>query len=624
MQPTAPAASPVINDDNDDLVPAWLGPTRIGIGLAQGFLLYILYTAAQDKFWPATAPLLFAPLVMLGLLLPVILISGLGHLSRRQLLAWAACAAGVIALLAVYDIWRRVGVYDWERGKPSGMLTFCLAAGFFIAHALVLAASRERRRIASYASYFEVAWKLNLQILFCLLFVGATWLVLQLGAALFDLVKLDFLSKTMRKAWFFIPVTAFAFSVAMHLTDVKPAIVRGIRSLLHVLLSWILPVLTLLVGGFLASLPFTGLDPLWATRSAAGMLLSAAAAFVVLINAAYQDGASPPARVIALSARVASLLLVPLTLLAAYALALRVGDHGWSSDRVIAAACLLVAACYAGGYAAAALRRGWLRSLAGVNIIAAFVVLGVLMLLLSPVGDPGRIAASSQMARLAAGQLTLQQLDVAYLYHHGARYGRAAIAHLEQSASAPDAGWLKLELARLRQPQDLDAGAKVDNLAANLHVWPAGTRLPASFTGFDWKQVKEQYRLPLCLRQQGAICDAFMIDLGGDARPEVLLVGATNHGNAVLRQGDGDTWEFAGTLPPGLTGCTPLLEAMRKGELRAQAPALADLEIAGQRIAIITGYRAPKCGQQPSSIDPPDVEQFDPPHVASGNADAAH
>lgn len=609
MQQTAPASPPATDDD---AIPAWLGPTRIGIGLAQGVLLYLLYTAAQDKSWPATAPLLFGPLAMLGLLLPVILISGLGHMARRGLLAWAGCAATVIALLALYDAWRRIGAPGWDGPKPSGVLTFCLAVGFFIAHALVLAGSRERRRIAPYASYFEVAWKLNLQILFCLLFVGATWLVLQLGAALFDLVKLDFLSKTIGKAWFFIPVTAFAFSVAMHLTDVKPAIVRGIRNLLHVLLSWILPVLTLLVGGFLASLPFTGLDPLWATRSAAGSMLGAAAAFVILINAAYQDGATAPARVLAVSARIASLLLVPLTLLAAYALALRVGDHGWSADRVIAAACLLVATCYAGGYAAAALRRGWLRALAGVNIAAAFVVLAVLALLLSPVLDPGRIAVNSQMARLAAGQITLPQLDVAYLYHHGARYGRAAIAQLEQSASGTDAGWLKVELARLRQPGDFDAGAAVADLAANLRVWPAGTALPAGFVGFAWDKVKEQYRLPLCLRRQGTLCDAFVIDLGGDARPEVVLIGATNHGNAVLRQGAGDAWEFAGTVPAMLTGCQPLLEAMRAGKMRAIAPEVSDLEVAGQRIVIGSSYTRPACGPEPAARDEEALEEDAP------------
>jgi len=584
---------------DDEIAPRWLGPARIGIGLAQGLLLYLLYTAAQDKSWPATVPLLFAPLVMLGLLLPVILISALGQMARRQLLPWALGAAALIAPLACYDVWRRVGVPGWDSGKPSGVQTVCLAAGFFIAHVLVLAGSRERRRIASYATYFEVAWKLNLQILFCLLFVGATWLVLQLGAALFNLVKLDFLQNTIGESWFFIPITAFAFSVAMHLTDVKPAIVRGIRNLLHVLLSWILPVLTLLVGGFLASLPFTGLDPLWATRSAAGMLLGAAAAFVVLINAAYQDGAERPARVVALSARIASLLLVPLTLLAAHALALRVIDHGWSADRVIAAACLLVAACYAGGYAAAALRRGWLRTLAGVNIAAAFVVLGVL-LLLSPVADPGRIAVNSQMARLAAGQVKLPQLDVAYLYHHGARYGRAAIAQLEQSATGTDAGWLRVELERLRQLREPGMPAPVLNLADNLRVWPAGTPLPAGFAEVDWPQSTNQLSLPFCLLRQGAICDAFVIDLGGDARPEVVLVGAASHGSAVLRQGDGGAWEYAGRLPPDLADCAPVIEAMRAGKMRAAEPPIADLEIDGRRIAVSPRSERFRCGATPA------------------------
>jgi hypothetical protein len=580
------------------LAPHRLGPARIGIGLIQGVLLYLLYTALQDKLWPATAPLLFAPLVMLGVLLPVILISGLGHLPRRTLAGWVSVAAIAITLLAIHDIWRRLGGVDVLRPTPSGPLTVCLAAACFIAHALVLAGARERRRIASYATYFDVAWTLGLQLAFSALFVGATWLVLQLGASLFDLIRLDFLSQAMRKAWFSIPVTAFAFASAMHLTDVKPAIVRGIRNLVHVLLSWTLPVLTLLVGGFLASLPFTGLEPLWATRSAAGMLLSAAASFVVLINAAWQDGSERPARVIAVSARVASLLLAPLTLLAAYALALRVLDHGWSLDRVIAAACLLVAACYAGGYAAAALRRGWLPTLAGVNIAAAFTVLGVLALLLSPLLDPGRIAVASQLARLDAGQITLRQLDVAYLWDHGARYGRAALARLESSTTGPDAAWLRTELARLRQP-DLDTGVRP--LADRLHVWPAGATLPAGFAQTDWRRTPNAAHLPPCMRGQTGPCDAFILDLGGDARPEVVVVGADGEVGVVLRQDERGAWELAASLPLLLGDCTPLLDAMRAGRLRPTPQALADLDIDGRRIPLQSEPGHLDCGTPPGS-----------------------
>lgn len=580
------------------MAPHRLGPARIGIGLIQGALLYLLYTALQDKLWPATTPLLFAPLVMLGVLLPVILISGLGHLPRRTLAGWVSAAAITIALLAIHDVWRRLGGVDVLRPTPSGPLTVYLAAGCFIAHALVLAGARAHRRIAAYATYFDVAWTLGLQLAFSVLFVGATWLVLQMGASLFDLIRLDFLSQAMRKAWFYIPVTAFAFASAMHLTDVKPAIVRGIRNLVHVLLSWTLPVLTLLVGGFLASLPFTGLEPLWATRSAAGMLLSAAASFVVLINAAWQDGSERPARVIAVSARVASLLLAPLTLLAAYALALRVLDHGWSTDRVIAAACLLVAACYAGGYTAAALRRGWLPTLAGVNIAAAFTVIGVLALLLSPLLDPGRIAVASQLARLDAGQITLRQLDVAYLWDHGARYGRAALARLESSTTGPDAAWLRTELTRLRQP-DLDTGVRP--LADQLHVWPAGATLPAGFVQTDWRRTPNAAHLPPCMRAQTGPCDAFILDLGGDARPEVMVIGADGEVGVVLRQDARGAWELAASLPLLLGDCTPLLDAMRAGRLRPAPQVLADLDIDGRRIPLQSEPGHLDCGTPPRS-----------------------
>ena len=583
------------------MAPQRLGPARIGIGLIQGVLLYLLYTALQDTLWPATAPLLFAPLVMLGVLLPVILISALGHLPRRTLAGWVSAAALAIVLLAVYDMWRRSGGAADMRPTPSSPLTVCLAAACFIAHALVLAGARERRRIATYATYFDVAWTLGLQLVFSALFVGATWLVLQLGASLFDLIRLDFLSQAMEKAWFSIPVTAFAFACAMHLTDVKPAIVRGIRNLVHVLLSWTLPVLTLLVAGFLASLPFTGLAPLWATRSAAGMLLSAAACFVVLINAAWQNGSERPARVIAISARVASLLLAPLTLLAGYALALRVLDHGWSLDRVIAGACLLVAACYAGGYAAAAMRRGWLPTLAGVNIAAAFAVLGILALLLSPLVDPGRVAVASQLARLDAGRITLRQLDVAYLWEHGARYGRAALARLESSTTGPDAAWLRTELAHLRQP-DLDAGVRP--LADQLHVWPAGTTLPASFVQTDWRRTLHSAHLPPCMRGQNALCDAFILDLGGDARPEVVVIGTDGEAGVVLRQDARGAWELAASLPLLLGDCTSVLDAMRAGRLRAAPPVLADLQIDGRRIPLQDGPDYPDCGTPPDSNKP--------------------
>ena len=85
-------SSSLPNDADHGSAPSWLGPTRIGIGLLQGLLLYLLYMAAQDKVWPATAPLLFAPLVLAGALLPLIVVSSLGRTAPRALLPWVVVA----------------------------------------------------------------------------------------------------------------------------------------------------------------------------------------------------------------------------------------------------------------------------------------------------------------------------------------------------------------------------------------------------------------------------------------------------------------------------------------------------------------------------------------------------
>src|SRR5262249_55112898 len=183
-----------------------------------------------------------------------------------------------------------------------------------------------------------------------------------------------------------IPATPFVAACALHLTDARAGFVEGARTLALALLSWLLPVMTLFAIAFVLALPFTGLEPLWSTRRATAILLVAAAALVILINAAYQDGRYDSPAPLRYASRAAALMLVPLVGLAAYGLSLRVTQYGWTTERVNAAACIVVASCYALGYAATAL--GWRRRLAGIeatNIATALVVLAVLLALFTPV-----------------------------------------------------------------------------------------------------------------------------------------------------------------------------------------------------------------------------------------------
>lgn len=584
--------------DTADLSRPHVAPRRLLIALAQGVLLYWLYRAGVDKQWPASVPMLYSPLLLVALFCPLLWIVSLGHLAPRRVLLWVGGAALLLAALGAYDGWRRIIPGGALEGPPlSPLLVMHLIAALFIAHTLVHAASVEGRRIAAYPVYFDTAWKLAVQLVFSAGFVGATWLVLNLGGALFKLIQLDFLESLLRHAWFNIPVITFAFACAIHITDVRPAIVRGIRGLILVLLAWLLPVVTLLVGGFVLSLPFTGLAPLWATRHAAAVLLGVAAMLVVMINTAWQNGAALPgmAAPVRWSARAAALLLAPLVAIAAWALQLRVADYGWTVDRIVACACIVVAACYALGYFAAALRSAHLDRLGAVNIATAFVVLAVILAVFSPVADPARIAVASQLARLAAGKVTAEKFDYAYLRFSGERYGREALARLQAQAAGPNAAVIRSGVAHALDVKNSYEAKRlpslpVDGLRTNLTMWPAGASLPAGFLA-NRQSGPGAYPMPSCLAEPGQQCDVFAIDLTGTGKPDLLVLGRTISGGAAVFHEDGDgVWRIAETLPFQMAGCGWYRERLIAGQYRAVTPARKALEVGG---TVLQGHQRP-------------------------------
>lgn len=225
------------------------------------------------------------------------------------------------------------------------------------------------------------------------------------------------------------------FAFAVHVTDVRPALIRGARTIALALLAWLTPLMALIGAGFLLALPFTGLAPLWGTRSAVSILWGR--------PPPSSSSPTPPSRTerprfppCCASGRIAALLPAPLILIAAYGLALRVGQHGWTPDRVAAAACLLVGAAYAGGYAFAALRPGrWLAAMERTNVITAVLAVAVLLALFTPLVDPARLSVNSQVRRLHAGRIAPDSFDYAFLKPDPVAYGRRALDRLKADAN---------------------------------------------------------------------------------------------------------------------------------------------------------------------------------------------
>jgi hypothetical protein len=206
---------------------------RLAIGLTQGLALYLLYRAVDAKLWPATQGMVFAPLLLVLLAAPVGLSLSLDAMPLRRALLWVVLASSVLALLGFFDNWMAWPL-EWSYGSgsnptphifPSPQMFVAGGAGLFIAHALVVGAITDRQLRAHYPTHFDVAWKMAVQLALSAAFVLAFWLLLWLGAGLFNLIKLNFFQKLLQHEWFDIPVICMAAGGAIHLTDIRPAMV---------------------------------------------------------------------------------------------------------------------------------------------------------------------------------------------------------------------------------------------------------------------------------------------------------------------------------------------------------------------------------------------------------------
>lgn len=528
-----------MSEQEQGKAPAWLGAARVGIGLAQGLALFWLHRAGDLGYWPATEPALFGALALAIVFTPLILIGGLTALRPATLAIWFAVAAVVLGWMGWHDLDSGMRP-DYRTDSWPQFPTFAAAAAIvFIAHHLIAVGDEARNWVGPYERYFDQGWRHAAQLVLSCAFTGAFWVLLFLGAALFNIIKITLVEEIIRKDWFYFPATSMAFATAIHLTDLRSGLVRGFRSLSLMLLSWLMPVLTVLGVAFLLALPFTGLDPLWETRAAGAILLGAAANLIILINAAYQDGGEDTSRshVLRIAGRIAAVTLAPFVVLAAVALYLRVNQHGWSPERIYAAALILIGACYAFSYLAAAFWRPWLKLIERANIATAYVVLAVLVALFTPIFDPARISVAHQLERLRTERVSAEEFDYIFLWFDSGRYGREAAAELEADRSTSRAREIagRMEASRgfesrwqaeyaLRPRNELGEpaeGADEVDPPLRLELMPGSEPLPPDFV----EASESLYGGPLWRCRQGrAPCEARTLNLDDDAQLEVLVV----------------------------------------------------------------------------------------------------
>lgn len=456
-----------------------------------------------------------------------------------------ALALGILLSLVEVFARSRFGL----AGNTGGDLIFALVvSGLWIsfAGATYFSAWCDSGRFPPpYASLFLHAWNNLATMAVAGAFVGGGWLILLLWGALFNVIEIDFFKTVFREGWFAVPFSFAALAFGIAFSREMKKVIFAARALVLGLCAILAIALAAIGTSFVLALPFTGLQPLWNTGSAAMILMTVVILVALGAIALVREGGDDvrigkTVNYVMMAGLLSSSALI---LIAFYALYLRVDQRGLTPDRVYAITGLLGAAVFALplGWSVARNRVDWPKGLVksksligmGTIILALFVHL--------PPFEPYGLSARNQIQRLKVGTVPPQDFDFGYLHFQLGEPGRAALEELRADENLPDREVILSELSRLnsfenyyswkaakkvteisdRLRNDSEAVDRLLELEEYLAIYPADSWVPDEIRDFlidvklDW--------LFQCSRQTGnRKCILLLIDFDFDGHIDIL------------------------------------------------------------------------------------------------------
>ena len=188
--------------------------------------------------------------------------------------------------------------------------------------------------------------------------------------------------------------------------------------------------------GFLATLPFTGLDVLWKTGTGSMLVMWLQVLTLFFVNAVYQDASHerPYHNILHRLIFVGVAILPIYSVISFYGLWLRIDQYGLTVDRCWAVLICVLLACFSFGYLIGIIKKRdeWLETLSKVNISMGIVVLVFMLLVNSPLLNFQAISASSQLKRLHNGNTSYEKFDYTYFDRSLGRQGYLELQKLKK------------------------------------------------------------------------------------------------------------------------------------------------------------------------------------------------
>jgi hypothetical protein len=563
-----------------------------GIGLTQGVAFWALVES-----WPEAHPARALCVALFTFLAIGTAISHFAWTGRHagRLAALAVGVAAVYAAVAFWVGWQLPRAGEAFQGDDARATSWVLAT-FITLYALgpflqIYQASGRLR--FPYERLFLHSWNNFFVGLVGSFFVGALWIVLLLWAQLFKLVGIEFFKEIFSEPLFVYCVTGAAAGFGVALGRESERVIGTLRSITLGVCRALLPLTAFVALIFVATLPFTGLEPLWETDRASPILLWWIAITILFLNAVYQDGSGdrPYAPGIRWMVEASLVAMIVYAGMALYGTGLRIGQYGLTPNRYYGVLFTVILGLYALGYAVAVARRagGWLAGVRRVNLGMALVIVAIGLLIHTPLLDPLAWSARNQFARLAEGRVAAAEFDYAYLRFELGRAGNARLDALDALAVHPESASIRERIQIAREVSNYWEWTQRHGPGLNpedLTVYPLGSEWPEGLfeamraaTGTiaqDW-----------CHR--GDHCSVFPVELDGRPGEEyvVFLAYSGNHQLWGFRRDDDGTWQRLGRFTFARSGATApdsdkIRDGIRASQIETRQPLYSDLVIDGQ------------------------------------------
>lgn len=398
-------------------------------------------------------------------------------------LASLICAVALACTLSILGAWtwKRFHTdwvsYDQPSFPPMLLLFLCCLLTLFLSLPFVRRIEKQSSRKPNleksgqtdkgwYTALFDFSFNHFAIVILGFFFGSAALLLVVLLVAMFNVIGID-LESFLLQPEVLTPVFVAGVATALGVGRSYEELVIGLRTLILALLRLLLPFHLLIVFSFLIAAAVMGLEKLDTDIGVTALLLIAIAIALTLSSATVGGTRNAVEnRASRIACRLLAFSVLPLAAIAAYALWLRIDQHGLTPERIFALVTVGLGVLYGCLYAFSSLTPSFESSLQKTNIALAIVSIVIFTLMLTPLLDIYRLSAMQQLSRFEKQKVNTKALDLGLLKFRLGSEGRKALNTIASSEAAKTEP-LVTRLASLEEYDDWWEYNSINHLSDN-------------------------------------------------------------------------------------------------------------------------------------------------------------